>query len=96
MHCSRRWWRLVCRNPCADPGRSPAQVSFTSGTEGKPKGIVLSYANLADAADRIIAEMELTAEVREYIGVPVTHSFGMARARVISAVEAGPFATTRI
>jgi acyl-coenzyme A synthetase/AMP-(fatty) acid ligase/acyl carrier protein len=64
----------------------PAQVSFTSGTEGKPKGIVLSYANLADAADRIIAEMELTAEVREYIGVPVTHSFGMARVRVISAV----------
>ncbi|MBT9551404.1 MAG: AMP-binding protein [Hydrogenophaga sp.] len=64
----------------------PAQVTFTSGTEGKPKGIVLSYSNLADAAERIISEMGLTSDVREYIGVPVTHSFGMARIRVISAV----------
>ena len=64
----------------------PAQVTFTSGTEGKPKGIVLTYANLADAADRLIAVMDLTSEAREYVGVPVTHSFGMARIRVISAV----------
>ncbi|MFT3812343.1 MAG: AMP-binding protein [Acidovorax sp.] len=64
----------------------PAQVTFTSGTEGKPKGIVLSYANLADAAERIIDQMGLTSEVREYVGVPVTHSFGMARVRVVSAV----------
>lgn len=64
----------------------PAQVTFTSGTEGKPKGIVLSYANLADAADRLIDQMSLTAEIREYVGVPVTHSFGMARIRVVSAV----------
>lgn len=65
----------------------PAQVSFTSGTEGKPKGIILSYKNLSDAAERIIAEMGLTSEVREYVGIPVTHSFGMARIRVISAVS---------
>lgn len=64
----------------------PAQVTFTSGTEGQPKGIVLSYANLADAAERIIDQMALTSEVREYVGVPVTHSFGMARIRVVSAV----------
>ncbi|MEZ5643661.1 MAG: AMP-binding protein [Burkholderiaceae bacterium] len=64
----------------------PAQVTFTSGTEGKPKGIVLSYANFADAADRLIEQMQLTTEVREYVGVPVTHSFGMARIRVVSAV----------
>lgn len=64
----------------------PAQVTFTSGTEGKPKGIVLSYANLADAAERLIDQMGLTSDVREYIGIPVTHSFGMARVRVVSAM----------
>lgn len=73
----------------------PAQVTFTSGTEGKPKGIVLSYANLADAADRIIDQMQLTAEIREYVGVPVTHSFGMARIRVISAVGGQSFIPSR-
>lgn len=64
----------------------PAQVTYTSGTEGKPKGIVLSFANLADAADRIIDQMGLTSEVREYVGVPVTYSFGVARIRAVSAV----------
>lgn len=63
----------------------PAQVTYTSGTEGKPKGIVLSYANLADAAERIITAMDLTVDVREYVGVPVTYSFGMGRIRAISA-----------
>lgn len=64
----------------------PAQITFTSGTEGRPKGIVLSYANLADTADRLIDQMELTAEVREYVGVPVGYSFGIGRIRAISAV----------
>lgn len=73
----------------------PAQVTFTSGTEGKPKGIILSYANLADAAERLIAEMGLTSDVREYIGVPVTHSFGMARIRVISAVGGQSYMPSR-
>lgn len=73
----------------------PAQVTFTSGTEGKPKGIVLSYSNLADAAERIISQMGLTSDVREYIGVPVTHSFGMARIRVISAVGGHSYIPSR-
>lgn len=64
----------------------PAQVSYTSGTEGLPKGILLTYANLADAAGRIIEEMQMTAEIREYVGVPATFSFGMGRYRAISAV----------
>ncbi|WP_299842876.1 AMP-binding protein [uncultured Paracoccus sp.] len=64
----------------------PAQVSYTSGTEGLPKGILLTYQNLADAAERIIEVMQMTAEIREYVGVPATFSFGMGRYRAISAV----------
>lgn len=64
----------------------PAQVTYTSGTEGQPKGILLTYANLADAAERIIDQMQMTADIREYVGVPATFSFGMARYRAVSAV----------
>lgn len=64
----------------------PAQVSYTSGTEGKPKGILLTYANMADASERIIDQMQMTADIREYVGVPATFSFGMGRYRAISAV----------
>lgn len=66
----------TAKHPLIDNGM-PAQVSYTSGTEGKPKGILLTYANLAEATRRIIEEMQMTAEIREYVGVPATFSFGM-------------------
>ena len=64
----------------------PAQISYTSGTEGQPKGILLTHRNLGYTTDRIIEEMRMTAEIREYVGVPATFSFGMARYRAVSAV----------
>lgn len=65
-------------------GEGLAQVVFSSGTEGKPKAIALSRAALADVEDRLLEVMQVTSEIREYIGVPVTYSFGLGRARVVA------------
>ncbi len=73
----------------------PAQVTYTSGTEGQPKGIVLSHANLADTARRLIRAMGLTNEIREYVGVPATYSFGMGRFRAIAAVGGQAYLSPR-
>jgi hypothetical protein len=73
----------------------PAIIALTSGTEGKPKAIVLSRANLADTAGRIIEQMQMTAEIREYVGVPVTYSFGMGRFRAICAVGGSGYLSAR-
>ncbi|MDB5582906.1 MAG: acyl-CoA synthetase (AMP-forming)/AMP-acid ligase [Bradyrhizobium sp.] len=70
------------------PNRSeaPAQISFSSGTTGTPKAILLSHRALADVTDRLIEAMGIDGQIREYLGVPPTYSFGLARARVVAAV----------
>jgi len=59
-----------------------AQISFTSGTEGEPKGIILTHQNLHNTVVRLIDIMRITSDIKEYVGVPVYHSFGYGRVRV--------------
>lgn len=63
-----------------------AHVSFTSGTEGPPKGVLLSRTALNNTICRIQSLMQMDEHVREYIGVPVYHSFGYGRCRHVSSV----------
>lgn len=79
---TRGWTRLQHRVLHSD---TPAQIVFTSGTEGQPKAIVLTHRNLGDVVDRLNDVMQVTEDIREYIGVPVTYSFGLGRARAVSA-----------
>lgn len=79
------------------PGASdaPAQILFSSGTEGLPKPIVLSQRNISDVVQRLNAAMDLDETVREYVGVPSTYSFGLGRIRAVSAVGGKYFLPAR-
>lgn len=74
------WIRDRFRSPS---GAEAAMISFTSGTEGVPKAVYLSQTNLHNVVTRLQTAMGLTDEVREYVGVPVYHSFGYARCRAV-------------
>lgn len=64
------------------PERSQvADILFTTGTTGAPKGVALSYNNLSTAARNINAFIGNTSSDVELLALPVSHSFGLGRLR---------------
>ena len=60
---------------------SIADILFTTGTTGSPKGVPLSYANEAAAARNINEYIGNTSEDIELLALPISHSFGLGRLR---------------
>lgn len=58
-----------------------ADILFTTGTTGAPKGVALSYNNLLAAARNINAFIGNTSSDVELLALPVSHSFGLGRLR---------------
>lgn len=75
----------------SEGGDDCAQISFTSGTQGAPKAVLLSKSNLDSVVQNLVEIMELDSSIREYIGVPVYHSFGYGRARAVLHVGGDAF-----
>lgn len=79
---------------------SVADILFTTGTTGAPKGVALSYGNLAVAAAGINGFIHNGPDDIELLALPVSHSFGLGRMKcVLSAggtlVMLGSFANIK-
>ena len=66
--------RLMERH--SDPS-SAAVVLFTSGSEGKPKGVVLSHRALLSNIAQIHAIIDFSADDKVLNALPIFHSFGL-------------------
>ena len=55
----------------------PAVILFTSGSEGTPKGVVLSHRNILANAAQALARVDANAEDKVFNVLPVFHSFGL-------------------
>ncbi len=55
----------------------PAAVLFTSGTEGEPKGVVLSHENILANVAQVRAHIDLYDEDVLFNPLPCFHSFGL-------------------
>jgi acyl-[acyl-carrier-protein]-phospholipid O-acyltransferase/long-chain-fatty-acid--[acyl-carrier-protein] ligase len=56
---------------------APAVILFTSGSEGLPKGVVLSHRNLLSNCQQLAARIDFNASDIVLNALPVFHSFGL-------------------
>lgn len=63
-----------------------ADVLFTTGTTGAPKGVALNHHNLAAAAQSINTFIKNTADDVELLALPLSHSFGLGRVRCVLSI----------
>jgi acyl-[acyl-carrier-protein]-phospholipid O-acyltransferase/long-chain-fatty-acid--[acyl-carrier-protein] ligase len=72
-------WALRFPRSIMRPQRpqDPAIVLFTSGSEGKPKGVVLSHASIQANVDQCRAIFEFSCRDTFLTALPMFHSFGL-------------------
>lgn len=76
--------RLAVRRAQPD---EPAAVLFTSGSEGRPKGVVLSHWNILSDIEQSLAVLDVSPADRIFSAMPVFHSFGLMAGFLLPAVS---------
>jgi len=65
-------------------------VLFTSGTEGTPKGVVLSHRNVLANVAQVEARIDFGREDRLFMALPAFHSFGFMGGIVLPLISGVP------
>jgi acyl-[acyl-carrier-protein]-phospholipid O-acyltransferase / long-chain-fatty-acid--[acyl-carrier-protein] ligase len=76
---------IVARAP-----EDPAVILFTSGSEGTPKGVVLSHRNILTNAAQALARVGVSAEDKVFNVLPVFHSFGLTGGLILPLIAGVP------
>ena len=67
-----------------------AVILFTSGTEGTPKGVVLSHRNILSNVAQAEARIDFGREDRLFMALPAFHSFGFMGGIVLPLISGVP------
>ena len=68
----------------------PAVILFTSGSEGTPKGVVLTHRNILANAAQAAARIDFHSGDKVFNVLPIFHSFGLTAGTVLPLVSGVP------
>jgi len=69
---------------------SPAAILFTSGSEGLPKGVVLSHRNLLANCAQSLTRVSCNGTDKVFNALPVFHSFGLTAGLLMPLIAGVP------
>jgi acyl-[acyl-carrier-protein]-phospholipid O-acyltransferase / long-chain-fatty-acid--[acyl-carrier-protein] ligase len=81
----RRSRPLMKANPL-----DPAVILFTSGSEGTPKGVVLTHSNILSNAAQAASRIDFHAGDKVFNILPVFHSFGLTAGTILPLISGVP------
>jgi acyl-[acyl-carrier-protein]-phospholipid O-acyltransferase / long-chain-fatty-acid--[acyl-carrier-protein] ligase len=82
---------LAAKRPLAQRAADdPAAILFTSGSEGTPKGVVLSHRNILANAAQAEARIDFGRTDKVFNVLPVFHSFGLTVGLMLPLVSGVP------
>lgn len=68
----------------------PAVILFTSGSEGAPKGVVLSHANILANCGQLESVIDFGPTDKVFNVLPVFHSFGLTAGMILPIISGVP------
>ncbi|RWD52575.1 MAG: acyl-[ACP]--phospholipid O-acyltransferase [Mesorhizobium sp.] len=68
----------------------PAVILFTSGSEGTPKGVVLTHRNILANAAQAASRIDFHSGDKVFNVLPIFHSFGMTAGTVLPLISGVP------
>lgn len=74
----------------ARSGFDTAVILFTSGSEGKPKGVVLTHRNVLANATQAAASIDFNPTDKVFNVLPVFHSFGLTAGTILPLISGVP------
>ncbi|WP_377844809.1 acyl-[ACP]--phospholipid O-acyltransferase [Bosea sp. UC22_33] len=85
-------WALWRHGQAIEPakGSDRAAILFTSGSEGAPKGVVLSHSNMLANAAQAAARIDFGRRDKVFNVLPVFHSFGLTAGLILPLVSGVP------
>ncbi|WP_232697138.1 AMP-binding protein [Brevibacillus daliensis] len=65
-------------------------ILFTSGSESKPKGVVLTHSNIFNNIQQVLTMIDITSQDKLLNALPMFHSFGMTVGTILPVISGIP------